>query len=454
MSPDSRPGQNDEEETFVLAAAAAPSAVIDQPRLLAGLPAGGGPMPLAEHLRRHGPSAGGRTGRRVRQALIAEVERSGLRGRGGAGFPAGRKLRAVAEASRRPLVVANGAEGEPASGKDKLLLGALPQLVLDGAVVAAEAVGAREVIVCVDRDARGARAAVAAAIEERRQARLDRVELTLAAVPPRYLAGEESALVNWLNGGPAKPTFVPPRPFERGVKGRPTLVQNVETLAHLALIARRGADWFRSIGTPEAPGSALVTLSGAVARPGVYEIAHGTRLDEVLATAGGMTGESEAFLIGGYFGSWLSAGAALPLPLAESALRPVGCSLGAGAIVALPKDWCGLVETARIVRYLADEGAGQCGPCVHGLAAIADAMTRIARGNHDALLERRLVRWTEHVEGRGACHHPDGAVRLVRSALRTFAGELHRHRRNGPCRAARRAAATLPLFATEERGRR
>lgn len=450
MSPDSWPGQTEREQTLVLAAPARPAAVTDLPRLLAGLPTGGGPMLLAEHLRRHGPPRVGRLRRRERRALIAEVERSGLRGRGGAGFPTGRKLRAVAEASRRPLVVANGSEGEPASGKDKLLLGALPHLVLDGAVVAAEAVGAGEAIVCVDRDAHTALAAITAAIEERRQARLDRVGLALAVVPPSYLAGEESALVNWLNGSPAKPTFVPPRPFERGVKGRPTLVQNVETLAHLALIARHGADWFRSIGTPEAPGSALVTLSGAVTRPGVYEIAYGTRLVELLASAGATTGESTAFLIGGYFGSWLSAGAALPLPLADSALRPVGCSLGAGAIVALPEGWCGLVETARIVRYLADEGAGQCGPCVHGLAAIADAMTQIAHGNHDATLEQRLVSWTEQVEGRGACHHPDGAVRLVRSALHTFADELHRHRRDGPCR----AAATRTLLALQEREQR
>lgn len=439
MSPDSRPGQT-----------VGTSAVANLPRVLAGLPIDGRPMPLAEHLRRHGPATGRRMRRREREALIAEVERSGLRGRGGAGFPTGRKLRAVAEASRRPLVVANGAEGEPASGKDKLLLGVLPHLVLDGAVVAAEAVGAREATVCVDRDARGALAAVTTAIEQRRQARFDRIELTLAAVPSRYLAGEESALVNWLNGSPAKPTSVPPRPFERGVNGRPTLVQNVETLAHLALIGRHGADWFRSIGTPEAPGSALVTLSGAVARHGVYEIAQGTSLAEVLAAAGGTTGESEAFLIGGYFGSWLSAGTALPLQLAENTLRPVGCSLGAGAIVVLPKGWCGLVETARIVRYLADESAGQCGPCVHGLAAIADAMTQIARGNHDATLEQRLVSWTEQVEGRGACHHPDGAVRLVRSALRTFADELHRHRRTGPCR----AAAARTFLDTHERGRR
>jgi NADH:ubiquinone oxidoreductase subunit F (NADH-binding) len=453
MSASRWPGQSDDESTPILAAGgpAPVSSNADLPRLLAGLRPGGAPMPLTEHHRRHGPLAGSRLRRGAREALIEEIERSGLRGRGGAGFPTARKLRAVAVGGRRPVVVANGAEGEPASRKDKLLLAAVPQLVLDGAVLAAEAVGAHEAIVCVDRDATAARASLTGALAERQRARLDRVELKLAALPPRYLAGEESALVNWLNGGPAKPTFVPPRPFERGVKGRPTLVQNVETLAHLALIARHGADWFRSIGTREEPGSALVTLSGAVARPGVYEIALGTPLHQVLDTAGGTRGAVEAFLIGGYFGSWLAARTALPVLLAESALRAAGCSLGAGAIMALPAGRCGLVETARIVRYLADENAGQCGPCVHGLAAIADALALVARGQHDSDLERRLLRWARAIQGRGACHHPDGAARLLESALRTFADELHRHERDGPCRAALHNAPEPKLLPTAEK---
>lgn len=446
------PRREHDEDTFVRAAGWEQASDSEPasgggPRLLSGLDRGR-PMPLREHLRRHGPLPHDRLGRAERDRLIAEVERSGLRGRGGASFPTGRKLRAVTERRGRPVVVANGAEGEPASSKDALLLAAAPQLVLDGAAIAAQAVGAREAVVCVGRQAAGGLAAVRQAIEERRRARLDRVELTLAATPSRYLAGEESALVHWLNGGPAKPTAVPPRPFERGVRGRPTLVQNVETLAQLALIARQGADWFRSAGTAAEPGTALVTLSGAVARPGVYEIAFGTPLRQLLAEAGGVSDEVQAFLIGGYFGSWLSGEAALPLPLAESALRPHGCALGAGAIVALPSSRCGLVESARIVRYLAAENAGQCGPCVHGLAAIAEALALAAGGNHEPSLERRLLRWSGQVAGRGACHHPDGAARLVESVLRTFPDELERHRRRGPCRAARESVAARGPIAT------
>ena len=159
------------------------------------------------------------------------------------------------------MVVANGTEGEPVSSKDKLLLQSAPHLVLDGVVLAAEAVGARRAIICVEEAARRARLSVEAAIDERRATRFDPVEIELGATPSGYVVGEESALVRWLNGGPAKPTFVPPRPFEKGVGGRPTLVQNVETLAHLALLARYGPDWFRAIGTPGHTGSATTCSS-------------------------------------------------------------------------------------------------------------------------------------------------------------------------------------------------
>ena len=385
-------------------------------RLLAGLPPADRPVTLEEHLARHGPvPAGG--------DLIGLVEASGLQGRGGGGFPTGQKLRAVAAGRGRPVVVVNGTEGEPASGKDKVLLRRVPHLVLDGAVAAAGAVGAREVIVAVARNANAEAGAVAEAIESRSDRR---IRVRLEAVPDRFVSGEETALVQFLNGGPALPTFTPPRPFERGVGGAPTLVQNAETLAHVALIARYGPDWFREVGTAAEPGSILVTLSGAVARPGVYEVALGTPLRDLVAQAGGAREPIQAYLIGGYFGAWLAARKAEELTLSEADM-----SLGARAIVALPARACGLVETARIARYLADESAGQCGPCVHGLGAIADAFTRLAAGD-TADRRDRLERWIAVVRGRGACAHPDGASTFAASALDVFADEVDLHLR-GRC---------------------
>jgi NADH:ubiquinone oxidoreductase subunit F (NADH-binding) len=371
--------------------------------------------------------------RRPRADLIAMVNRSGLRGKGGGGFPTGRKLQAVANGAGRPVVVVNGCEGEPASRKDKLLLTSAPHLVLDGALVAASAIGAREVIVCVDRHATDAQAAVRRAIDERGVKEPSGVPVHVAAVPTHYVAGEESALVHWLNGGEAKPTVVPPRPYEHGVGNRPTLVDNVETVAHLAQIARWGPDWFRAVGSRAEPGSMLLTVSGAVARPGVYEVPTGTRLAAILERAGAEAAAIDAVLIGGYFGSWLPVQHALSAQLSWESLLPLGAAPGAGVVVAFPRDACGLVESARVMAWLAAGTAGQCGSCVHGLASLADATVAIARGDAGRDAARQLLRWADQVEGRGACRLPDGAVRFLRSALNTFQLDLDRHLRGARC---------------------
>jgi NADH:ubiquinone oxidoreductase subunit F (NADH-binding) len=365
--------------------------------------------------------------------LIPEVERAGLRGHGGAGFSTAVKMAAVAKGRGRRYVVVNATEGEPMSTKDKTLCATAPHLVLDGAMIAAETVRASEVIVCVDRAAPGSWQRLAQAIRERAALRVDSVPTRLEAAPDRYVAGEESALVHWLNGYEAKPTFAPPRPFERGVADRPTLVQNAETLAHLALIARHGADWFRALGTHDDPGSGLVTISGAVAYPGVYEIPLGLPLENLVANAGGSVEPVQAFLIGGYFGTWVRAEHARDLHLDAASLRAIGASFGCGIVVALPSSACGLTESANVARWLANENAGQCGPCMNGLPAIARAMHALVAGDRDGQAEAQLRRWLEMVKGRGACKHPDGAARFVASGLDAFAEEISIHRQYRRC---------------------
>jgi NADH:ubiquinone oxidoreductase subunit F (NADH-binding) len=384
------------------------------PRVLAGLGAGEDLIGLREHERVHGPMP------RVRApALIDAIDESGLRGRGGADFPTARKLRAVASRRRASAVVVNGSETEPASGKDRLLLSRLAHLVLDGAVLAARAVGAREVIVKLGDP--GVAERVQAAVSERSG---DRVRTRVVVADGGYVAGEESAVVRSLNGGPALPAFTPPRPYERGYLGRPTLIQNPETLAQIALIARHGPAWFRELGTPADPGSLLVTVSGAVGAPGVYELEFGTPLGELIEVAGGAEEPLRALLIGGYFGTWVGAERAMSLGLARSELRSVGAALGAGVVVALGESCSGLGESARVIDYLAAQSAGQCGPCVHGLRAIADSVGALAAGTASGAERERVLRWAADIRGRGACHHPDGAVRFVRSALREFGDEI------------------------------
>ena len=406
------------------------------PRLLSDLDVSGAAVSLAQHRATYAPPPAARR----RTDLIDSVEKAGLRGRGGAAFPTAKKLRAVAAGRGRPTVVVNGAEGEPASAKDKLLLRRAPHLVLDGALLAAGAVRATEVVVCVDRTATRSFRAVQHALAERAAAGERTVPVRLAAVPHRYVAGEESALVHWLDGGPAKPTLN--RVFETGVGGNPTLVDNVETLAHLAQIGRWGPAWFRQFGTEAEPGTFLVTVSGAVERPGVYEVPLGAPFADVMRATGAQPSRVPAVLVGGYFGTWLDGAALRRARLSNEYLRPLGSALGCGAIVVLPRDVCGLHETARILEWLAGESVGQCGSCVHGLAAIAGATAGVAhsRAGDDSI--ERLHRWAAQVEGRGGCRFPDGAVRLLRSALRVFADDVERHLRGEGC-AARPSVLTL-----------
>lgn len=382
-----------------------------------------------------GSPARGRMPAHPGSGLIDEIERSGLRGRGGGGFPTSIKLTAVADAPGHAVVVANGTEGEPASLKDALLLSHDPDLVIDGVLAAADAVGARDAIIAVSRASATTLRRTTAAVRRRAPEALP-VRISVVDTPERFVAGEESALVHWLNGGPAKPTLTPPRPSERGVGGRPTLLQNVETLAHIGLIARHGADWFCRVGTDAEPGSMLVTIGGAVRAPGVHEIAIGTRIRDVLALAGGPGDEIGGLLVGGYFGTWLRTDDPLDVPFSSAGLRPLGGSVGAGTIVVLPRSACGLVETARVARYLASESAGQCGPCVFGLRALADASVAFARGSGAIEALRDMRELPSEVEGRGACAHPDGAARLVRSALAAFPREVQLHLQ-GRCSATR-----------------
>src|ERR1035441_926332 len=401
------------------------------PRLLPPGPAA--PASLQAHLARFGttPYRGGP------RLLIMQVEAAGLTGRGGAAFPVHRKLTAVADQRRRAVVVGNGAEGEPASNKDKTLLWNSPHLVLDGPGVAAEAVGADQAGLYLHRNPQ-LRERLATAAAERVAAGLDRVSVELIEAPPRFLAGEESSLVSRVNGGLAMPRYKQPRVFERGVGGRPTLVQNVETLAHLALIARYGADWFRGLGTAAEPGSMLCSVLQAEGSAGVIEVGIGYPLRGVLS----LDADVQAVLCGGYHGAWLRPEEAARLPLANAALKPAGAFVGAGVLIALPAERCGLAETARVAQYLALESAGQCGPCFIGLPRIADALTDLAgRPSRQTIAD--LERWSGLVTGRGACHHPDGTVRFVSSALTVFGDEIRAHEL-GRCTAAS-AAPFFPL---------
>jgi NADH:ubiquinone oxidoreductase subunit F (NADH-binding) len=356
------------------------------------------------------------------------------------------KWRAVAGRGRRPVVVANGAEGEPASAKDALLLSRAPHLVLDGAAAAAVATGAKRAVVYTGAHSA---ATVQTALDERRWAGIDPVAIEVAIAPDAFLAGQESAVVGVLNGrGDPAPSFSAVQSIrDRGVGGRPTLVQNVETLAHVGLIARFGAAWFRSVGGADCPGTMLLTVTGRWPEPSVVEAPLGSPLRDAIHLTPADAAHYQGALLGGYGGTWVTMDTLLGLSLSESAARRAHATLGAGVVALLPRHVCPVAEVARVVAYMRTQGAGQCGPCVHGLAALAGQLGALAHGAPLRGRPRQVEEILEVcalVEGRGACRHPDGVARFVRSACSVFAADLSAHLRGVPCTPSP-VAGTLPL---------
>lgn len=384
------------------------------PRLLAAPGPG-----LADHQLQFGPLP-----EVVGPELVESLERAGLTGRGGAGFPSARKVAAVS--GLKSVVVGNGAEGEPLSRKDAALLNRAPHLVLDGLAAAAAAVEADQVYLYVHSDAVPA---VTHALAERRAAGLDQVEVALVEAPDRFVAGEESAAIRRIEGGPALPRDRTVMTAISGVRRRPTLVNNVETLGHIALIARFGPGWFRSVGDQGDPGSMLITLSGALTNTGVIEVPTGALLTSLIERHGATDPRTvRAVLVGGYHGSWIPAKALAGHGFSRPGLKALDASPGAGVIHALGVGECGLARTAEIATYLAEQSAGQCGPCRNGLPHLEQLLHDLAYTRVSDSLIKEIRRILRLVEGRGSCRHPDGTTRMIRSALRTFATDIEHHR--------------------------
>ncbi|MEB3979901.1 hypothetical protein OQ968_01330 [Mycobacterium sp. 663a-19] len=362
-------------------------------------------------------------------ALLGEVESSGLVGRGGAAFPLAVKLRTVRDNGRAAggaVVVANGEEGEPASVKDRWLLRHRPHMVLDGLRLAAAIVAADRAYVYVS-DPESAHS-VEAALGEVDPGAFG-VPVDLITVQPGYVAGEETAAVRVLNGGPAKPTDKPPRPFESGVGGRPTLVSNVETLANLPYLQRHGSASFRSQGTPLSSGTFLATITGAGRPPVLYELPHGLPFTELLALHGVSPENVRGALLGGYFAGFLNRDV-LETTLDHETMRRFGSGLGCGAISVITDD-CPVAVAASVLAYFDRENAGQCGSCFNGTAAMAAVGGALRDGAATTEDVDRLRRWSVVLRGRGACATLDAATNVAASLLGQFPDDVARHLEGG-----------------------
>ncbi|MGE3288669.1 MAG: NADH-ubiquinone oxidoreductase-F iron-sulfur binding region domain-containing protein, partial [Pseudonocardia sp.] len=402
-----------------------------EPVLTASFRTDGAAASLAEHHEIHGDHP------RMRRGELTDlVEAALIRGRGGAGFPLADKLKAAAGARKAPEVMVNGAESEPASVKDRMLLSRAPHLVLDGAQLLADEVGARGVTVWVHDFA--AADTLGRAIAERD----DPVPVTVVRAPDGYLAGESSAALAHLGGRAALPAFTLRPAAEQGPYGRPVVVSNAESVAAVAALAAHGLERHRSFGTPDEPGTRLLTVHRAPGEPVLVEAATGVSVYDALVAASAPT-DVEAVLVGGYFGRWLDPVTGLAAPLSHAGLDAAGGTLGSGLIIAPQPGSCLLGEVAEVVDHLAGQSAGQCGPCLNGLPALARTIDAMVAGDAGPAEVRRVHELAETVAGRGACKHPDGVTMFAASAVDVLAAEVHAHLA-GDCTLPQRGWLPLP----------
>jgi NADH-quinone oxidoreductase subunit F len=360
--------------------------------------------------------------------VIQAVAEADLRGRGGAGFPAGRKWELARAAAGSPkYVVANGGEHEPGSRKDRLLCASHPHAVLEGALLCAHATGASRIYLYLIGDMLDAIAGCRGAVAEAREAGLlGEVEVAIVLAPETYVAGEETAALEVIEGRKAWPRKKPPYPGEAGLWGKPTTVNNVETLAYVPRIVRDGAEAFR-------PGRMLVTLDDSLARPGVYEVALGTSLRELLCGVGGgpRDGGAVKAILPAMSSAFLPA-SALELPMTPEALRAAGSSLGCGGFSVLPEGACVVERTLAIAEFFMREQCGQCPPCrmeTNTIAAVLRKVRAAEAGDYAAQIEKVAA----FTRGKGNCSLIEMAAAPALSALRLFPDDFAHHAAHGRC---------------------
>lgn len=395
-------------------------AVVLGPRLLSGIGHGPG---LSQH-RQTWPEPRVLHGKQ----LLDLLHHAEIRGRGGAGFPFARKYQTALESGKRRAVVVNAAEGEPGSAKDSALLLTAPHLILDGAEIVARAMNVKTIQIMVPSERPAVRPALERALDERP----GEVKYEVFETEGTFVSGQSYAVQEAIEGRPNLPVTSWQPQAIKGLRGRPTVLSNAETYAQVAALAAMGPERYGAEGTPDEPGTTLLTIAGDGPGGVVMEVPLGTPLAEVLQLCG--YEPDVTVLMGGYFGAWLPPHEVAVRLLSRADMNAAGASLGAGIILPLDRDACPVVLTARIVEYLAGQSARRCGPCRNGLPALAEAVSLLAdRGV--ATASRRMHQLFDVINGRGSCAHPDGTVKLVRSMLKAFPDEVlaHEHQQ---CRAA------------------
>lgn len=380
-------------------------------------------------------------------AIVPTIEAAGLRGLGGAGFPTHRKWAAVAAQPPYPegggkWIVCNGNEDEPGTFKDRFLLSRTPHQVIEGALIAAVAVRANNIALYVNpREDQSVVALRLSSAAWSAHPLLDQVS-ELVGAPVRlqvcqssglYVGGEETAAVANVMGGFPFPSLKPPYPAERGVNGAPTLLNNVETLAHVTHILRHGAAWYRELGLGDAVGTKLYSLSGDVLRPGLHELPMGTSLRELVFGCGGgmLAGKGFKAVFTGGPSNTLLTDRDLDIALDFDSLAARGSRLGTGAMIVVGEGTSILRKTAEYVAFFAANSCGQCPSCKIGTHQVSRLLERIDAGAGRPADLDALENFTRLLPGSGRCGLVDGAATVLASSLATFRSEYERAVRRG-----------------------
>ena len=405
---------------------------------------------LAEYERVGGYQALAKALTRMRpEDVILEVKRAGLRGRGGAGYPTGLKWAKGAVREESPkYFCCNAAEGEPGTLKDRHLITHNPHQLLEGLIIGAYAIGARRAYLCIKHHFAEAIEALEQAIAEagargylghRIMGTGVDLELTLVKGPNSYLYGEETAMLEVIEGRAPMPRQSPPYPTERGLFGKPTVVNNVETLSNIPHIIGHGADWFLKTGTDRCPGTMVFSLTGAVERPGVYELPMGTPLRDLIYThGGGMAGgrRLKAVFPGGPSNTILTE-SSLDVRMDYDSLPAAGSGLGSGGAIVFDESACMVKAALDLCAFFMKESCGQCPTCRMGTANLVDALRQLEEGRGTADTIERLDQLPKFVDGTGLCTLIDGAAHVVESTMRFFRAEYLAHVQEKGCWARR-----------------
>lgn len=415
------------------------------PRLLYDLD--GPPWDIAGYLRRGGYEAWRKSVKELsRDEIVAEVKRSGLRGRGGAGFPTGVKWdKVLHHRIKERYFVCNAGEHEPGTFKDRYLLKHYPHQLLEGCLIAAHAVQAKASFIYINHEYQEERANFEKALEQAKAKGLAGMnilgtgldlDIEIFSGQGSYVAGEETAMLESMQGRPAMPRQKPPfYPTDFGLYGKPTLVNNVETLCNIPRILQNGAGWFAEVGTEKCPGTMLFSLSGAVVKPGIYEMPMGTTLRTLIEQCGGglpAGRKVKAVFPGGPSFAMVTADQ-LDLPMDFDSLKKAGTGLGSAGVIVVDDATCMVGHTLKFSEFFKVESCGQCPPCRMGTINLATLMTKIENGTGSQKDLDSLLQLCGFVKGTGYCTLVTGAAVLVQSSLRLFRDEFDEHVRLQRC---------------------